>query len=138
MGGRSADGDNGRVPLLLAEALDWPCLTQVTDFKLKGDCLEVANLIDDGELVQIVRPPVILAVGNAPATYLRVPTLKDKMSHGKREIERPTPSENAVSPAYELRLLRYEQHERDAVIIEGSTPAEKAERLYYDYLKDRL
>ena len=139
MGGRSADGDNASVPLLLAEALGRPCLTQVTDFKLQDDGLEVVSLMDDGELIQLIRLPLVLAVGNAPATYLRIPTLKDRMSHGKKEIElRTIEIDPAVEPSYEIKSLQYEQHERDVVIIEGGSPGEMAARLYDEYLKSRL
>ena len=138
MGGRSADGDNARTPLLLAEALGRPCLTQVTDFKLQEGGLEVVNLTDDGELVQLVRPPLVLAVGNAPSSYLRIPTLKDRMAHGKKELELLPASLEESKPSYEIRSLQYERHERDVVIIDEGTPAEKAARLYNDYLKSRL
>lgn len=138
MGGRSADGDNARTQLLLAEILGWPCLTQVIDFELHDGGLEVISLTDGGELVQLVKPPLVLAVGNAPSTYLRIPTLKDRMAHGKKEIELLSASVKKTKPSYEIRSLQYEQHERDVVIIEGATPAEKAARLYNDYLKGRL
>ena len=138
MGGRSADGDNARTPLLLAEALGRPCVTQGMDFKFKDGALEVVSLTDDGELVQLVRPPLVLAVGNAPSTYLRIPTLKDRMVHGKKEIELLTAGLERGRPSYEIKSLQYEQLERDVVIVEGSTPAEKAGRLYNEYLKERL
>lgn len=139
MGGRSADGDNARTPLLLAEALGRPCLTQVTAFRLQGnERLEVTSLSDDGERVQVVKPPLVLAVGNAPAAYLRVPTLKDRLAHGKQEAETVSASVVSARPSYEITALKYEQHEREAVIIEGSGPAAKAARLYDEYLKGRL
>ena len=138
MGGRSADGDNARTPLLLAETLGRPCLAQVTEFQLQDGGLAVVSLTDDGELVQLVRPPLVLAVGNAPSSYLRIPTLKDRMAHGKKEPELLPANLEESKPSYEIRSLQYERPERDVVIIDEGTPAEKAARLYNDYLKGRL
>ncbi len=138
MGGRSADGDNARTPLLLAEALGWTCLTQVVSCGLREGLLEAACLTDDGERLDLARLPLVLAVGNAPASRLRVPTLKDRLAHGRKEIEAIRSTYEEARPSYELVSLKYEPRERDALIIEGPDPAAKARRLYEDYLKGRL
>lgn len=137
-GGRSADGDNGRTPLLVGEMLGWPVLTQVIGFE-NHDHLEVTRLTDDGQLTEVVTGPMVLAVGNAPSSYMRIPTLKDRLAHGKKEIEiYPEPQITTPAPSYELKTLTYQRSTRSALVVEGATAAEKAARLYFDHLKGRL
>ena len=78
-------------------------------------------------------------MGNAPCAYLRVPTLKDKMSRGKRPIEYVTEfPEETEDSGVELIDLHIVEHSREAKVIEGGTPEEKAAEFYENYLKGRL
>ncbi len=142
MGGRSADGDNAAVPLLAAERLGRPALTQVTDFHWRNDgLLQVESLADDGRRSQTVRPPLVLAVGNAPTAHLRVPTLRDKMGPGQRPVEKFTvagPAEEDPAPPLVLAALTRRTPCRAAVIVEGDSPEAKARLLYQNHLRGRL
>ena len=143
LGGRSADGDNALTPFWLAERLGWPCVTEVAGLSpLPGRGLRVESRTDDGSLTEELRTPLVISVGNAPSTYLRVPTLKDKMSHGKKDIDLWGLEDLAKSlptqAAYELKDLSYEEPKRETVIIEGRDAAEKAGRLFDLYLKKRM
>ena len=144
MGTQSSDGNNMKTPLLTAEMLGWPCITQVTALEPAGrEHLKVTSQADGGTLVQTVEVPCVLAVGNAPCAYLRVPTLKDKMRLGKQPIQNLRPEELTGHPGpgeskVELTELKPVDKSRDTIVIEGSTPQEKAEKLYQMYLKGRL
>ncbi len=144
-GVQSADGSHKKTPYLLAELLHWPCISQVISIEpAEKECLKVISQVFGGEKTQLVRLPCVLAVGNAPCAYLRVPTLKDKMRLGNRPIEYlALEALLADAAAYrdrgeKLLGLRPVDRSRDTVRIEGGSPEEKARIYYEQYLKGRL
>ncbi|MNI78559.1 hypothetical protein D3C73_1349440 [compost metagenome] len=90
-----------------------------------------------------IRPPLILVVGNSQqASALRVPTLKQKLAAGKRQIKTLTINELAAGKplpgeAKLCQLIRQE-NQRAGVIIDGISAADKAQQLYQRYLQPRL
>ncbi|XOQ47422.1 MAG: ETF domain-containing protein [Eubacteriales bacterium] len=145
MGRQKQGGENASTPLLTAELLGWPCVTQVIALEAVDDHrLRVTSAVDGGKTVQTVTAPCVLSVGDAPDTYLRVPTLKDKMMYGKKPVTLLTmadfPQAEAMlsDPETELRSLARIRREREGVFIEADTPEEKAKILYHRYLKGRL
>lgn len=137
-GKQSADGDNAQTPFLLAELLGWPHIGQVTEIApVDEDHLKVTSMADEGILIQIIRTPCILSVGNAPNSYLRVPTLKDRMRLGKQPIEILEAGHESSGQTRLLKLHSVDR-QRTGIIIEGATPGEKAAVLYEQYLKERL
>ncbi len=145
-GTQSADGSHMKTPYLLAEMLGWPCISQVTGIEPAGEHhLKVTSQAGGGRKVQLLRPPCVLAVGNAPCAYLKVPTLKDKMSLGKRPIEQiayeglPRQGKDRRKESEEKLIeLRPVDRSRHTVLIEGDSPKEKAAIYYEQYLKGRL
>ena len=139
MGTGRSDGNNRKTPYLLAEKLGWPCITQVTGIEpVDEKHLKVTSETADGKRIWTVKTPCVLAVGNAPSAYLRVPTLKDKMSRGKRPIEYVDDISWEESADVELVELHMVEHSREAKVIEGGTAEEKAAIFYENYLKGRL
>lgn len=145
MGRESSDGDNAKTPLLTAEYLGWPCISQVIEIKPEDDThLRVKSEVDDGILTQIIKCPCVLSVGNAPGSYLRVPTLKDRMKSSKKPIETimadeiKCACEEHTLETTKLTSLEYVDNSREGVLIKGETPTEKADVLYQLYLKGRL
>lgn len=146
MGKQSADGENGKTPLLTAEQLGWPCITQVIGIEAMDDTwIRVTNRVDGGICTQRVKLPCVLTVGDAPCSYLRVPTLKDRMQKGKKEIQVYTmedlyikPNYRDIRPALQLQKLEAVNKVRAGVRIEGESISEKANDLYQSYLKGRL
>ena len=100
--------------------------------------LKVTSETADGKRIWTVKTPCVLAMGNAPSAYLRVPTLKDKMSRGKRPIEYVDDISWEESADVELVELHMVEHSREAKVIEGGTAEEKAAIFYENYLKGRL
>lgn len=109
----------------------------------------VESYTDDGILEQEIIPPCVLAVGNAEQTYLRVPTLKDKMKYGSRPIEVLSSGEvlnpgkletTLVGGGGGFRLLGLERIDtrREGLLLEEGSAAEKARKVYDLYLKKRL
>jgi electron transfer flavoprotein alpha/beta subunit len=147
LGWQSGVGDNAKTPLILAEMLGWPCISQVISLELDNQgALIVTNDLDDGRLQQIIQPPCVLTIGNAQSTILRVPTLKDKMKYGKRPLtiipaaDLANTSGSTSKTARTNRLLRLENinRQRDGIVLSDGTAEEKAQILYDRYLKQRM
>jgi electron transfer flavoprotein beta subunit len=140
MGRQSGIGENAKTPLLAAEMLGWPCITQVTEIEpVDEKQVKVTCRVDDGQLQQTIQVPCVMSVGNSPYSYLRVPTLKDRMQFGKRPFEVLFAKDfDILDEDIELIDLEVIKHERPAILIDGATPEEKARKLYAAYLKERL
>jgi electron transfer flavoprotein beta subunit len=146
LGSQSGEGDNAKTPLLVAEMLEWPCISQVINIEPDSEeSLKITSLADAGIMTQIIKAPCVLSVGNAPISYMRVPTLKDRMKYGKTPIETIDIKDfnmqsflNKFSNDYELIGLEKINNKRECIIIQGATPYEKARILYDSYLKERL
>ena len=146
LGTRSGPGGGGTVPFRLSEELGWPCLAQVTAIEpLPDGRLRVAAETDDGLLSVTMRPPCILAIGNAIVSHLRAPTLTARLAARERRVDVLPPGGVGVDAPARARaadptLVRLERvhDERAGVVIEGADAREKAQRLYDGYLRDRL
>jgi electron transfer flavoprotein alpha/beta subunit len=140
MGRQSDIGENAQTPPLTAEMLGWPCITQVISTELvDSHHLKVTSQVDDGRLQQRIKTPCVLSVGDAPNTFLRVPTLKDRMHYGKRPIEVLSIKDfEPLAANPDLIDLQIIDYERSAILIEGETAKEKATILYAKHLKERM
>lgn len=142
MGLQGSLGGSGLTPLFTAELLGYPCITAASSLRIAGENqLEVRNSVDDGEAVQTVVLPCVVSVGNAEYSYLRVPSLKDRMKYGSKltavcsaeELLSPFPEEHAVLKSMEVR-----DRKRSTVVIHEGSAKEKARRLYDEFLKPRM
>lgn len=142
----SAGSDNYRLPkqrraewanaILLAEMLGWPCFTQVERFTLDAPFITLEQRTVNGLRCCRVRLPAVIAVRQCGEVALPVPGMRQRMAAGKAEIIRKTVA--AESPAMQcLQLARAEQ-QRGATLIDGQTVAEKAQKLWQDYLRQRM
>lgn len=139
-GTQSTDGSNQKTPMLVAEALGWPCITQVVDMQPVDETQIQIVHQEDGKLVtQVITLPCVISVGNAVCAYLRIPTLKDKMRLGKKPItciQKQAP-EHFMNDA-ELVSLQCVQQEREGIFLLGENAEEIGEKLFQQYLKERL
>ncbi|MDO5548443.1 MAG: electron transfer flavoprotein subunit beta/FixA family protein [Eubacteriales bacterium] len=138
-------GENAMTPLLVAELLHIPCLTQVMQMEwLDEKEIRVVCRVDGGLRTYCVKTPCVLSVGDVPGTYLRVPTLKDKMKYGKLPIAQKTIHDfpQAVhcleEAACQLEDLRPVIQEREGKRIPGETMEEMVHNLMETVLKGRL
>ncbi len=146
MGMQSSGGDNAKTAPLLAEELGWPCITGVTGFKLTEQGLVAVQCVSDqGTIEQTLRPPCLIAVGNAPNSHLRVPTLKSIKTAGTITITQSDMEALQLDPArlkadFDTQLigLRNIDKSRAGELIEADTAEEKAALLYNSYLKGRV
>ncbi|MCX6362966.1 MAG: electron transfer flavoprotein subunit beta/FixA family protein, partial [Actinobacteria bacterium] len=143
LGCRAGPGDSGTVPFLVAEALGWPCLTQVLEVEpLPDDRVRVACLVDDGLLRATIRLPCVLAVGNALVSQLRVPTLTDRLARKHARVDVLSGADLGVDIGGELRRetcvltgLEAIDRARRGVIVGGATPREQAQALFDSHLR---
>jgi electron transfer flavoprotein beta subunit len=146
LGCRSGPGDGGTVPFLVAGTLGWPCLSQVVAIEPLGDDrLRVDSVADDGLLRVTLRLPCVLAVGNAPVSQLRVPTLTQRLAGRGEEVEVLSPRDVGVDLDDELRRegrvlagLETIDRSRPGVVIHGATPHDKARNLFEAHLKSLI
>ncbi|MTI54867.1 MAG: electron transfer flavoprotein subunit beta/FixA family protein [Geosporobacter ferrireducens] len=147
LGSQSGEGDNGRTPFLLAERLGIPCVSGVVNIEPTGeeDYLKITSDTEDVIMEQVLRTPLILAVGNVQNSYMRVPTLKEKMASKDKEVETIYLEDLGIEKAsietendLELVDLYYEKEERVCHFITGHSAADKAQVLFKKYLKEKL
>jgi electron transfer flavoprotein beta subunit len=144
LGSRSGPGDGGTVPFAVAEQLGRPCLAQVTAIEtLPESRLRVTCVADDGLLRVTLRPPCVLAVGNAVVSRLRVPTLTDRLARRGAAIDVVGPAELGVGAALEARRwtpVRFTMidRRRAGVVVDGEDAREKARALLETHLLHRL
>ncbi len=145
LGCRCGPADTGTVPFFVAERLGWPCVSQVTGLApLDDGRLRVACAADDGPLRLTVRTPCVLAVGNAPVSHLRVPTLADRLAQRHRSPDVLAPVDVGVdlteclraTPAALVALERLE-HRRAGAVVSGDDPRDLA-RAVLDACPDEL
>jgi electron transfer flavoprotein beta subunit len=147
LGIQGGDGDNCQTGLLVAERLGWPCIREVTRVaRTKAlDCLEVTSRIDGATLIQTVRLPLVLTVGQSlDAPYLRFPSLKQKLNAKKKQVTLVSNTELGVDNASlinrdtTLAGLVRPRPKQSCVFLEGQNTRDVVQHLYDNYLKDRL
>ncbi len=135
-GCQSSEGQNGQTPFLLAEMLGWPCFTQVERFTLDALFITLEQRTEHGLRCCRVRLPAVIAVRQCGEVALPVPGMRQRMAAGKAEIIRKTVA--AEMPAMQCRQLARAEQRRGATLIDGQTVAEKAQKLWQDYLRQRM
>jgi electron transfer flavoprotein beta subunit len=138
LGSRCGPGDSGTVPFFVAEELGWPCVSQVAEIEPTGsDGLRVTCAADDGRLSLTVRPPCVLAIGNALVSHLRVPTLTERLARRELRADVLAPGDVGVdinvalgSAPVTLEGLERVDRGRAGVVVGGDTPADMARALF--------
>lgn len=142
---QSGDGAQGKVPFLLAEYLGIRCISNVTGISPAGDgSLSVISQRDAEICTETVHGPSLLIIGNIANTFLRVPTLRQRMqSRGQKitlyheaELASSFPEELNPATTGTVRLTNIEPvlQQRDSEIFEEAD-ASKAAGVLFDYYK---
>ena len=137
-GRQSGDWNMGTAPLQLADRLGYLCLTNVTGIDADSDCIARVTWETDDEVCTAgITGPAVLAIGLASGTYLRVPTLKQRLATKQKGIGTIDITElMGLKPHEQYVLLKKMTpviEKRDPVIIEGDDPAAAAETLHKYY-----
>ena len=140
-GQQSGDGNQGKVPVLLASRLGTRCITYAEDFSSDGpDRIRISWQADDGLCTALAKLPLVISVGTVPGTFLRVPTLRQRMAVRGRCRELQLPDElMKTDERVILRSIEAVSETRDAVTYEPADPEEAADIIlrYYRQWTDR-
>lgn len=146
LGPRAGEGDNCQTGPLVAERLGWPCIADVTRLAWdRSGYLTVWSCSDGANLVHTAALPLVLVLGNAPDnSFLRVPTLKQKMAARKKTVQVCSLADLHLDPGHlaemDPPLVRLEpcETDRNCTFIETGTPEKKAHQLFEQYIKPRF
>lgn len=137
---QSSDEGSGMVPYLVAEMLGWPCISGVMDFTLEQDGSIVAGHMQFSKnMRRRVKPPCVLAVGNVPNTYLRIPTLKDRLRASGRKAEE-WGEDRVMGERMEPQLVKLERkrQSRASIHLDGDNTEELVRGLYLEHISGRM
>lgn len=130
MGQQAAPGNNGLTPYFTAAALGCNMISNVVDIHLNPDGSLWAVTEESGNLYgQNVERPAVFSIGNAVISKLRVPTLKDRMKYGKREVIVKEAKTLAELESFRPSALFYVNRERKGERIK-ETGAEAVKELH--------
>jgi electron transfer flavoprotein beta subunit len=131
-GDSSVDVAAKMVPTVLAGALGWPAVAEVTSISGQAGELRVERAIPGGIQVLKVRGPAVLAAA-ADAAVPRVPGMKDLLAAAKKPAEHAelagltVPARGAVMTV--TGRSRPERKARKGQLIDASDPAQAAAEL---------
>lgn len=137
-GAMSSDGGTGVVAPMIAEHLDWPVLTNVTEATVTGSSIS-ATQASDGAVVELRADlPAVVAVADEFADA-RYPNFKGLMAAKKKELNAVTladldvDAEDFTHPrAIMVAIDKRPARERGEIIDGNSTAAAR----FVDYLED--
>ncbi|MDR1397736.1 MAG: hypothetical protein LBJ14_08395 [Desulfarculales bacterium] len=136
MGRQAGPADSGQVPLLCAEMLNLPCLTQVIGLRrLEENIFQARSRGDGGIKIITFKGPALLALGNMENAFLRIPTLKQKLAAQQREVETVSslPAWDQLAPECAnsvLQKLRKKERSRKLIMLKGDSLPRQARELY--------
>lgn len=134
-GRQAGPGDNGRTGVILAGRLGLPCLTNVVDVGF-DNALRVTRQVEGGRLRLTVKSPIVLVVDNALHSYLRLPTLREKLAAKGRSVAEEFHAASSDSPHVRLVSLRRIKNDRNCRMIADGTLADTTRTVYDEYLSD--
>jgi electron transfer flavoprotein beta subunit len=125
---------------LVSEMINIPCISDVVNFKVIDDCIYVEADEDDIIVSYTVKTPIIITVGNTINTHLRMITLNDKILAAKNNVKvfhAGSLFEQQKSQGKLKEMIRLDS-KKECTFIEGENSAEKARKLYDEYLKKEI
>ena len=131
-GDSSVDVAAKMVPTVLAGALGWPAVAEVTSLSGQAGALRVERAIPGGAQVLEISGPVVLAAA-ADAAAPRVPGMKDLLAAAKKPVELAdlaalkVPPQNAVMTV--TGRSRPSRKAREGQLIDTADPAKAAAEL---------
>lgn len=118
MGRQAPEGNNFATPQFVSKALNIPLISNVIDIHLLREGVILAEReFDSGHYEQEIKLPVICTIGNAIISKLRVPSLKDRMTYGKRELEHIALKTKRHRYMAEVNGLEFVDHKRAGIVL---------------------
>lgn len=128
-----------QLPLLLAEALQFPCITEVTGFSAGAEGrIRIEHQTDTGILSEDLPTPLLLTIGDVPDTCLRIPTLRQRKASGSNPpsvISASEFSEELKENGIRLQSVSAIDQSRAARQMEGDTD-DIAKQIVQEYIRE--
>lgn len=128
-----------QLPLLLAEALQFPCITEVTGFSAGSEGrIRIEHQTDTGILSEDLPTPLLLTIGDVPDTCLRIPTLRQRKASGSNPpsvISASEFSEELKENGIRLQSVSAIDQSRAARQMEGDTD-DIAKQIVQEYIRE--
>ncbi|MGE9874864.1 electron transfer flavoprotein subunit beta/FixA family protein [Hornefia butyriciproducens] len=128
-----------QLPLLLAEALQFPCITEVTGFSAGAEGrIRIEHQTDTGILSEDLPTPLLLTIGDVPDTCLRIPTLRQRKASGSNPpsvISASEFSEELKENGIRLQSVSTIDQSRAARQMEGDTD-DIAKQIVQEYIRE--
>lgn len=128
-GAESSDGGTGVIAPFMAELLDWPVLTNLTELTLEGETVRATQASDAATVELQAQLPAVVSVADEFADP-RYPNFKGLMAAKKKELRTVTLAELGVDPedfthprAIMVGIERRPERERGEIIDGNSTAA---------------
>ncbi len=142
-GRQSSSGGNGSTPFALARLLKLPCVSNVTSLEWVGAGLRVKFETDWGFRSGTLTGPSVCAVGNSSCPYLRVATLREKLSVSSKRpqvvpVELPEGEAALLGPDPLPTALCCEKGGRACRMLTGDDLRANMRLLYREYIKEGL
>ena len=138
-GTQSSVSGFSQLPLLLAEALQFPCITEVTGFSAGAEGrIRIEHQTDTGILSEDLPTPLLLTIGDVPDTCLRIPTLRQRKASGSNPpsvISASEFSEELKENGIRLQSVSAIDQSRAARRMKGD-PDEIAEQIIREYFRE--
>ena len=127
-GQQAAPFDSGQVPYFVAQGLGIPAISNIISLKAETDSLVAVSQKSDHILTYRISSPAVCLIGNCKRTYLRVPTLREKLAVSKKEALCHTFSVEE-QPSYQPEHLVRNMSERSPVLYHNLEPQEAADQI---------
>lgn len=132
-GRQASDWDNSQVPLILAELLNFTCLTLAQDITLESDTINIERVIPDGYQILEASLPALVTVSNELGEP-RYPTLRGIINAGKKDPQILSYNDlDIVLDDYKNNIittkLSIPESEQDCEFIQGSDDEESGRLL---------
>ena len=128
-GAESSDGGTGVIAPFMAELLDWPVLTNLTELTLEGETVRATQASDAATAQLEAQLPAVVSVADEFADP-RYPNFKGLMAAKKKELHTVTLAELGVDPAdfthpraIMVGIERRPERQRGEIIDANSTAA---------------
>ena len=130
-------GENAQTPLLLACILGLPCAAAVTGLSFGENGVEVSAQSETGLCRYTVHGPAVYALGEATHSFMRLPTLREKLAMAGRQATEISPLSPPPPTLGETVFLHFipPPAGRQCRFIEGGTDEEKAAVLWESYIQ---
>ena len=119
----------GQTAARLSALSGLPCIGHTTDCSFDGSRLRAVCKTKNGQVSAYVAPSGIFSFDDAVHPYLRIATLRDKMSAGGKAAEIIDLPARSFDDEVRLISVSYDPPRRDCVMIEAETAGEKAASL---------